>query len=145
MKKVKRMMFGGVSKAVGKSLEQVSKMPGGVNKNAPPNVQKMMANLPRGSTVAGPGTGLAPKPGMTGLGTAAQVNPKIAPKIGGMLGGGGAGLGAAQANPKTMSGLGGIGAALGRKMGMKKGGSVSSASKRADGIAAKGKTKGRMV
>jgi hypothetical protein len=30
-------------------------------------------------------------------------------------------------------------------MGMKKGGVVSSASKRADGIAVKGKTKGRMV
>jgi hypothetical protein len=34
--------------------------------------------------------------------------------------------------------------ALGKKLGMKSGGSVSSASKRADGIAAKGKTKGRM-
>jgi len=32
-----------------------------------------------------------------------------------------------------------------KKMGMKKGGSVSSASKRADGIATKGKTRGRMV
>jgi len=32
-----------------------------------------------------------------------------------------------------------------RMMGMKKGGSVSSASKRADGCAIKGKTKGRMV
>jgi len=31
------------------------------------------------------------------------------------------------------------------KMGMKKGGKVSSASKRADGIATKGKTRGRMV
>ena len=34
---------------------------------------------------------------------------------------------------------------LGRRMGMKKGGKVSSASKRADGIAVKGKTRGRMV
>jgi hypothetical protein len=31
------------------------------------------------------------------------------------------------------------------RMGMKKGGKVSSASKRADGIAVKGKTKGKMV
>jgi hypothetical protein len=31
------------------------------------------------------------------------------------------------------------------KMGMKKGGKVSSASKRADGIATKGKTRGKMV
>jgi hypothetical protein len=40
-----------------------------------------------------------------------------------------------------------IGAALGKKMGMKKGGAVkaSSASKRGDGCAIKGKTKGRMV
>jgi hypothetical protein len=32
-----------------------------------------------------------------------------------------------------------------KKMGMKKGGKVSSASKRADGIATKGKTRGKMV
>jgi hypothetical protein len=44
-----------------------------------------------------------------------------------------------------VKGLGGIGAALGKKMGMKKGGSVSSASKRADGCAVKGKTKGKMI
>lgn len=32
-----------------------------------------------------------------------------------------------------------------KKMGMKKGGKVSSASKRADGVATKGKTRGRML
>jgi hypothetical protein len=32
-----------------------------------------------------------------------------------------------------------------RELGLKKGGKVSSASKRADGIAARGKTKGRMI
>lgn len=37
------------------------------------------------------------------------------------------------------------GMAAGKAAGMKKGGSVSSASKRADGIATKGKTRGRMV
>ena len=37
------------------------------------------------------------------------------------------------------------GAGLGKRMGMKKGGKVSSASKRADGCAVKGKTKGKMV
>jgi hypothetical protein len=37
------------------------------------------------------------------------------------------------------------GSAVGKAAGMKKGGSVSSASKRADGIATKGKTRGRMV
>lgn len=43
--------------------------------------------------------------------------------------------------PRQMKARGDMRAA----MGMKKGGSVSSASKRADGIAKKGKTKGRMV
>jgi hypothetical protein len=32
-----------------------------------------------------------------------------------------------------------------KELGMKKGGSISSASKRADGIAQRGKTKGRML
>jgi len=39
------------------------------------------------------------------------------------------------------AGMGG----MGKQLGMKKGGSVSSASKRADGCATKGKTKGRIV
>jgi hypothetical protein len=43
------------------------------------------------------------------------------------------------------SALGGLGMALGKKMGMKEGGKVSSASKRADGCAVKGKTKGKMI
>ena len=93
-----------------------------------------------------------PTPNVMGLGTAAQANPKIGgmlgggPKIGGMLGGGGAGLGSVmQNNPRMAQNIGGIGAALGKRMGMKKGGKVSSASKRADGIAVKGKTRGRIV
>jgi hypothetical protein len=61
-----------------------------------------------------------PKPAMTGLGSAMQNNPRMAQNLGGM--GGRPGL------PM-----------------MKKGGKVSSASKRADGIAVKGKTKGKMV
>jgi len=67
------------------------------------------------------GTTGGPKPAMTGLGSAMQNNPRMANK------------------------LGGIGAALGKKMGMKEGGKVSSASKRADGCAVKGKTKGKIV
>lgn len=39
----------------------------------------------------------------------------------------------------------GIKSGIKRKFGMKKGGSVSSASKRADGCAVKGKTRGRMM
>jgi hypothetical protein len=53
------------------------------------------------------------------------------------------------AGGKTISGGGGGGGipkvGLKRPLDMKKGGKVSSASKRADGCAIKGKTKGRMV
>ena len=159
MKKVKRMMFGGVSKAAGKSLQQVSKMPGGVNQNAPEDVQKMMANLPRGSTVAAPS-----KPGMTGLGSAMAggMRPPGAggmtagPKPGGMMGGirNAVNQAVAQAPVRPLGSpaapSGGIvakaapGGGLGPG-GMKEGGKVSSASKRADGCAIKGKTKGKMV
>ena len=62
-----------------------------------------------------------PKPAMTGLGSAMQNNPRMAQNLGGMAAG------------------------MGKPMGMKKGGKVSSASKRADGCAIKGKTKGKMV
>jgi hypothetical protein len=193
MKKVKRMMFGGAAKAAGNAArnaaakaptpppmaqKMMANLPKGstvagpgtglapkptgvmggirnaVNNAAakaptpPPMAQKMMANLPRGSTVAGPGTGLAPKSGMTGLGTAAQANPKIAPKIGGMLGGGGA----APARPKIPATINTSRMLTGnpvtktvRPFGMKEGGKVSSASSRADGCATKGKTKGKMV
>jgi hypothetical protein len=62
------------------------------------------------------------------------------------------GLGSAMSGPKTglgtamgMNKLAGAGVALGKKLGMKSGGSVGSASKRADGIATKGKTKGKMI
>ena len=158
MKKVKRMMFGGVSKAVGKTLEQVSKMPGGVNRNAPADVQKIIAGLPRGSTVAGPGTGLGVKPTVTGapdknlpftinnkptpnvmgLGTAAQANPRIPASVQNAISNLKAGN-IPKARPGSM-----VGQRFGG-MGMKEGGKVSSASKRADGIAVKGKTRGRMV
>ena len=49
------------------------------------------------------------------------------------------GLGMAKAK------MAGAGAALGKSLGMKSGGAVGSASKRADGIATKGKTKGKMI
>lgn len=49
-------------------------------------------------------------------------------------------------NFKVSAGLGKRGSVgIGAKIGFKKGGKVSSASKRADGCAIKGKTKGRMV
>ena len=56
------------------------------------------------------------------------------------------GLGSAmQNNPRMAGNIGALGAGLGKRMGMKKGGKVSSASKRADGCAVRGKTKGKMV
>jgi len=74
------------------------------------------------------------------------VSPRVRPGAGLM------GLGSAMSGPKTglgtamgMNKMAGAGVALGKKLGMKSGGSVGSASKRADGIATKGKTKGKMV
>ena len=53
---------------------------------------------------------------------------------------------ARKGNAKPFSSVAGsIGMGLGKKLGMKKGGMVSSASKRADGCCVKGKTKGKMV
>jgi hypothetical protein len=98
-------------------------------------------------TITGaPATPMTPKPAPmpmagtrpTGL-TGNTGGPKPAPA--GMTGLGSA----AQNNPRMMGNLGALGAGLGKRMGMKEGGSVSSASKRADGCAVKGKTKGKMV
>jgi hypothetical protein len=188
MKKVKRMMFGGVSKAAGNAARNAAaKAPA-----PPPMAQKMMANLPRGSTVAGSSVGKSPldslknlpkmsgplgkvgttggqnlPKGMTGLGAAlgkpSSVNTttdadmarkgnakpfsSVAGSLG-MLGGGGA----APANPKIPATINTSRMLTGnpvtktvRPFGMKEGGKVSSASKRADGCAVKGKTKGKMV
>jgi hypothetical protein len=79
------------------------------------NLPFVINNKPRPSFTGGP------KPAPTGLGSAMQNNPRMAQN------------------------LGALGAGLGKRMGMKKGGKVSSASKRADGCAVKGKTKGKMV
>ncbi len=93
--------------------------------------------LPRGAVGAPTGTGLGPKPmgPMGGIRNAvnqavaqAPVRPVESPAApsGGIV---------AKAAPGRGLGPGG----------MKKGGKVSSASKRADGCAIRGKTKGRMV
>lgn len=79
---------------------------------------------------------------------AAPTRPGIKPTI--------TGAPATPITPKPMGGLNqamsnlgikkGTGPMIGQRFGgMKKGGKVSSASKRADGIAAKGKTKGKIV
>ena len=92
--------------------------------------------LPRGGMGAPTGTGLGPKPmggipGMRppGLGTTGGPKP-----MGGISAGGSSAMPPGVERPN-----------LGALRTMKKGGKVSSASKRADGIAVKGKTKGRIV
>ena len=100
----------------------------GIAGTRPPGVRGTTGG-PKPSPMAAPGirpmgpppTTGGPKPAMTGLGSAMQNNPRMAQN------------------------LGALGAGLGKRMGMKKGGKVSSASKRADGCAVKGKTKGKMV
>lgn len=104
-----------------------------------------------------PGTGAPPKPGakptITGAPPFNPNDPRAAAlprvvelaKIRAALGKKPGMTGPAGMNPQMAQKLGGIGAALGKKLGMKKGGAVSSASKRADGIATKGKTKGKIV
>jgi hypothetical protein len=206
MKKVKRMMFGGAAKAA-KAASNAAKN-AAAKAPTPPPMQKaaldrMLAGLPKGSTVAGPGTGLgkqlmtqsamqsaqaptagtrpmgtgtpqippqninpvrpqtpapAPQPGQRARPPSAPAPVKAPPPPqqptgrGGIFGSRGTPSPAPAAPVK--SGLGSILAGEGRSMAnrmaldkkyMKKGGSVSSASKRADGCATKGKTKGKMV
>jgi hypothetical protein len=83
--------------------------------------------------------------GMSGAGLAGMARPQ--PTMGSGMSGAGLAEMARPQPPSTTSRLAGLGATgMGaRAMGMKKGGKVSSASKRADGCAIKGKTKGKMV
>jgi hypothetical protein len=165
MKKVKRMMFGGIS-GKGPSLQQVSKMPGGVNKTqsqmqaagraaaratqkpVPMPAKKPMAMNPAlQSKIQAVGN----KP-MAG-GPSAPVNAGKLAQVKSMVTGRSApttqrGLGSAMGAKNTGIGnamarqtLGKVGASpVGARMGMmKKGGSVM------NGVAKKGKTKGRMI
>jgi hypothetical protein len=157
MAKVKKFMFGGAAKGLGNVVRS--------NPAMASKLGEMGAKALGGSMPAMNTSGPLIKPNQTPL---QGVNPTVGrlPQAGskptppsmvgdilktaqakGMLGAAPVGIGSAsaQANPKMMSGLSGMGAALGKRMGMKKGGKVSSASKRADGCAIKGKTKGRMV
>jgi hypothetical protein len=77
-----------------------------------------------------------PIPGMRPPGTATTGGPKPAPAVQLPV----AGTRPVRPNQNPLYTGPGI-----KKMGMKKGGSVSSASKRSDGCAVKGKTKGKMV
>jgi hypothetical protein len=127
MKKVKKMFGGGMglpAQPKPAPMPMAGTRPPGIlgttgGPKPAPVVQQPSDLRPRGTPTTG-----GPKPapaGMTGLGSAAQNNPRM------------------------MGNLGALGAGLGKRMGMKEGGSVSSASKRADGCAVKGKTKGKMV
>jgi hypothetical protein len=168
MKKVKKMMFGGISKAASNAAKNAAaKAP------TPPPMQKAAMD----KMLAGPGTGLAPKPNLnqsgpnavpgsigglknainqlTGRNRFAATTPAPASSGRGSIFGGGGSRNQPPPTPApapTKAPFSGISAGEGRamanrmgRMGMKEGGSVSSASKRADGCATKGKTKGKMV
>ena len=148
MAKVKKMAFGGIGSMAGNAANQAKQ-------------QAMAAGAPpRGPVKQANPFGMGMSQDTSALNKIGQTNTQAKPM------GGGAGQAAnmaaaaaqnragakpAQAAPKTglgtatnMKTLAGMGAALGKKPGMKSGGAVGSASKRADGIAAKGKTKGRV-
>jgi hypothetical protein len=74
MAKVKKMMFGGVS-GEGPSFDEVSKMPGGINPNTPPEVRALMDKLAAGKSV-GP---QRPQNTLNGLKNLANRKPAMEP------------------------------------------------------------------
>jgi hypothetical protein len=135
-KKVKKFVLGGALRSINpiikKAAAQVAAKPAAsmdqlrAAKQAISGNQQAQAQSPKGATsLVKPSVGAAQQ--------ATNASSGAVPRTQSPLAG------------KTIKQIGGIGAALGKRMGMKKGGSVSSASKRADGCATKGKTKGRMV
>jgi hypothetical protein len=176
MKKVKRMMFGGFTKAVGNAAKNAAAKapaptkpnpmggmfgrmaansapapapaPAPTNPKIPAMVGTMLSEM-KGLGVKPTVTGAPdknlpftinnkPTPNVMGLGTAAQANPRIPASVQNAISNLKAGN-IPKARPGSM-----VGQRFGG-MGMKEGGKVSSASKRADGCAVKGKTKGKMV
>jgi len=114
----------------------------------PTSVKPTVTGAPAVRPKVGPFGGFSgdPKPAMTGLGGVLKNKPAMTNKFGNL---GGKGLVKTAAYeflrtqpPLDISKTAGPGAPLPR---MRKGGKVSSASKRADGCAVKGKTKGKMV
>lgn len=172
MKKVKKMAIGGVGSALGaaaakaiaakkpmglgEGIARAAGVPVGKTVNAPATIQPIGGMRPPGQGTTGgplvkpffpPGVKLPPDSGMGSprpSGTGAPSNTmqqlqsvlKGSPTKPGMTT-----LASGQVVPtaqyNALRKLGGFG--------MKKGGKVSSASKRADGIATKGKTKGKIV
>ena len=152
MKKVKRMMFGGVSKALGNAAKKVAaKAPAPAptpvrsgfssiragearsmanrNQPAPTPVNKNQASMSQLQAGANAIRGLQQGSPQQSSGSGSIFNRRGAPT---------------PTPPSMASKISGLG--LKRPgIGMKKGGKVSSASSRGDGCAVKGKTKGKMV
>ena len=123
MAKVKKMAFGGMSAMRGPSRAPAPPPPAPAQRAPAPQAQfmnKLMGGQPQSNPgmPAGTPVGAPPQGGLAGM--ASKFGP-----------------------PQGSPGMP-VGTRMGG-MGMKKGGSVSSASKRADGIAMRGKTKGRFV
>jgi hypothetical protein len=114
------------------AMIQKAKANQGAAPTAPPNqdrlqaLQGMLKGLPQGQTPP------PPRMPMGGMG----------PRMGGM---GGMGPRPPMGRPGISPRMGAVGAGMMGGMGMKKGGKVSSASSRGDGIAQRGKTKGKLV
>jgi hypothetical protein len=129
MKKVKKMAFGGIGRALKNAVKPAAKPVGGPMGSAIKSGNTPMPTLSGGLKLVDPIMDKSAAP------------TKISPSggLGGMMSGGaGKALGAS-----TLRGLQGPTAKPGAMM--KKGGKVSSASKRADGCATKGKTRGKIV
>jgi hypothetical protein len=159
MKKVKKMAIGGIGAALGaatakavaakkpmglgEGIARAAGVPVGSTVNAPARIMPIGGMRPPGQGTTGgplvkplpPGVKLSPD---SGMGSAMQANPRIPAGVQNAISNLKAGN-IPKARPGSM-----VGQRFGG-MGMKKGGKVSSASKRADGCAVKGKTKGRMV
>jgi hypothetical protein len=152
MTKVKKMAFGGIGRALKKAVKPAAKPPvggpmGSAIKSATPALKFVdpIMNKSAAPTRIGPSGGLSgalksgniPTPA-TNAGGIGPMNPTGDIKT--LTGGIGPLNAMAKGNPTTPMGSGPSRAAM-----MKKGGTVSSASKRADGCAIKGKTRGKMV
>ena len=130
-KKVKKMAFGGLSRAV---RNNISRMPAPDPRSmAPAGAPMGAAPLPNATKVM-PKTGGIASNALNAIKAAGAANPQMVKPAGNAMG----------AAPMPVPGR--FQRASAPRMPMKKGGAVkSSASKRADGIAKQGKTKGRII
>jgi len=149
MKKVKKMMFGGVSKALGNAAKKVAaKAPA----PAPTPVRSGFSSIRAGEARSMANRNQpAPTPVNKNQASMSQLRAGANAIRGLQQGSQQSPTSIAQQNPlagKNIKNIRSMGTALGflgKKPGMKAGGKVSSASSRGDGCAVKGKTKGKMV